>query len=79
VTPAPNAVRAAAEVASMSARAWSQRVTTTARGIPTAAHSSHWAMVAASISPAWRCVAGTTNSAASAARRPARSSPTKSP
>ena len=71
-------------VASRSPRAWSQRATTTARGMPTAAHSSHCATVAGSIAPSPPCWAKTsalemTNSAASAARSPARSSPTKSP
>src|SRR4051812_27214436 len=47
---------------------------TTARGILTAAHSSHNATVAGSTPSA----AHTTNNAASAARRPARTSPTKS-
>ena len=45
-----------------------------ARAVPTAAHSCHRARVAASTPSE----ADTTNSAASAARRPARSSPTKS-
>src|SRR3954468_23465128 len=47
---------------------------TTARGMPTAAHSSHSCTVAASTP----LTAETTNSAPSAARNPARSSPTKS-
>ncbi|CAO0833997.1 hypothetical protein SMICM17S_00328 [Streptomyces microflavus] len=55
----------------------SRWVTTIARGIPTSAHSSHTArVVAATDSAAW--AAETTKRAASAARRPARSSPTKS-
>ena len=59
---------------SKSARARSSWVTTTARGMPTDAHSDHSAAVAASRP----CAADTTNSTASAARSPARSSPTKS-
>ena len=43
-------------------------------GIPTVAHSSHNIRV----SPSMPSTAETTNRAASAARRPARSSPTKS-
>ena len=55
-------------------------VTTTARGMPTAAHSCHSIRVAPSITPPLAAVseAEMTNRAASAARRPARSSPTKS-
>ena len=41
----------AATVASGRHAAWSHRATTTARGIPTAAHSSHWVTVAGSIVP----------------------------
>src|SRR5215470_12955832 len=47
---------------------------TTARGMPTAAHSSQSILV----SPSTPSVAATANSAASAARRPARRSPVKS-
>src|SRR5215471_19359580 len=47
---------------------------TTARGMPTAAHSSH----SIRVSPSTPSVAATANSAASAARRPARRSPVKS-
>src|SRR5687768_2338540 len=56
----------------MSARGLSQRAITTARGMPTAAHSSHWATIVGSIGPSRPALAGTTNSAASAARSPAR-------
>ena len=55
-------------------------VITTARGMPTSAHSCHSIRVAPSIVPpaAAVSVAEMTNRAASAARSPARSSPTKS-
>ncbi len=70
----PNSCWAWATTASKSARAWSSLVTTTARGMLTAAHSRHNAFVGSS-TPS---LAATTNIAASAARSPARSSPTKS-
>ena len=61
-------------VGASAARGTSSLVITTARGVPSAAHSSHNETVMGSISSA----AETTNSAASAARSPARSSPVKS-
>ena len=64
----------AARVASKSARGESSRVITTARGMPTVAHSSQIIRVV----PSMPSAALTTNSAASAARRPARRSPVKS-
>ena len=70
----PNVRRQRATVSAKSARACSSLVTATARGLSIAAHSRHNSRVASSISS----FAGTTNSTASAARRPARTSPTKS-
>jgi len=73
-TASPNASRQAFRVASNSARWWSILVMTTARGMPTAAHSSHSILVTPSIPS----VAETAKSAESAARSPARRSPVKS-
>ena len=74
MTPSPNTRWQMATASSKSARSLSSLVTTTARGMPTAAHSSHSIWVA----PSTPSTAETTKSAASAARRPARRSPTKS-
>ena len=63
-----------ASVSSKSARSLSRFVTTIARGMPTNSHSSQRRAVAASTPSA----EDTTNRAASAPRRPARSSPMKS-
>ncbi len=71
----PNESRQDCMAAARSARGVSRRFTTSARGTSSAAHSSHSASVVSSGGSA----AETTNSAASAARSPARSSPTKSP
>ena len=73
-TLSPKVVCAAATTPSWSARAWSSFETTTARGMPTAAHSRQRWRVPASIG----LFAATTNSALSAARSPARTSPPKS-
>ncbi len=79
MTFSPNASWQSASVLSKSARGWSSRVIATARGMPTLAHSSQSAAVAGSMPPSLvPPSADTTKSAASAARRPARSSPTKS-
>jgi len=61
-------------VAASDVRGMSSFVTTTARGVPSAAHSSHSDTVIGSMSSA----AETTNRAESAARSPARNSPVKS-
>ena len=73
-TASPKASRHASSVAWNSARWWSILVMTTARGMPTAAHSSHSILVTPSIPS----VAETANSAESAARSPALRSPVKS-
>src|SRR5450432_2307192 len=73
-TPFPKVAWQAPTTASKSARGESSLVMTTARGMPTFAHSSHSMRVAPSIPS----TADITNIAASAARRPARRSPTKS-
>ena len=70
----PNARWHPSTVASKSARACSRRVTATARGIPSTSHSRQSRRVASSTPSA----AETTKMAASAARRPARTSPMKS-
>ena len=64
-------------ICSKSERAASRCVTTMARGMPTAAHSSHTMRVAPAM-VSGPSDAETTKRAASAARRPALSSPTKS-
>ncbi len=73
-TPSPNAPWHSASTVAKSARPWSILVMTTARGIPTAAHSSQ----SSRVTPSTPSVAATTNSAQSAARSPARRSPVKS-
>ncbi len=73
-TPSPKASWHSASTVSKSARPWSILVMTTARGIPTSAHSSHRSRV----TPSMPSVADATNSAQSAARSPARRSPVKS-
>ncbi len=73
-TPVPKARWHSSTAAVKSARAWSRWVIAMARGMPTSAHSVHSSPVA----PSTPSTALTTNRAASAARRPARSSPTKS-
>ena len=74
MTPSPNASTQASTMSSNEARPWSSLVIAMIRGIATWAHSRQSATVVGSISSP----AGTTNTAASAARSPARSSPTKS-
>ena len=71
----PNTRWQCATVWSKSARACSSLVTATARGSPITAHSRQSNRVASSMSSS---LAATTNNAASAARSPARTSPTKS-
>ena len=73
-TASPKASRHAFRAWSKSPRWWSIFVMTTARGIPTAAHSSHSILVR----PSTPSVAETANRAASAARSPALRSPVKS-
>ena len=70
----PKTRRQRAIVSSKSARDCSSLVTAIARGIFVVSHSRHSMRVASSISS----LADTTNKTASAARRPARTSPTKS-
>ena len=72
--PSPNTRRQRAIDSSKSARDCSSLVTAIARGMFVVSHSRHSSRVASSISS----LADTTNSTASAARSPARTSPTKS-
>ena len=77
-SPDPSATRRqVASAATSSARAWSRRLSTSTAGTPARRHSASSAEVGAA-TPSAASAVPTTNSTASAARRPARTSPRKS-